>query len=165
MWGTLSNKRAGLPFTMAAGPHQHSHSRAWVLQNSWPHFTVSDSRLPQPGGPGSHIYIPEKQGGPVIPPGTDFPFHCLLQFAGLQSRHKTQFLTVSLTAVVALPRNGLGVVTSLPNHQPHNGQWCSSFVITSYWYTTQLLQYNKAPASYSQVTMPKVLASLATESF
>jgi hypothetical protein len=25
---------------------------------------------PQSGGPGSHIYIPQKQGGPVIPPGT-----------------------------------------------------------------------------------------------
>jgi hypothetical protein len=31
------------------------------------HVTVSDSRLPQPGGPGPHIYIPQEQGGPVIP--------------------------------------------------------------------------------------------------
>jgi hypothetical protein len=27
-------------------------------------------RLPQPGGPGPRIYIPQEQGGPVIPPGT-----------------------------------------------------------------------------------------------
>jgi hypothetical protein len=33
---------------------------------SWRHFTVSDSRLPQPGGPGPRIYNPQKQGGPVI---------------------------------------------------------------------------------------------------
>jgi hypothetical protein len=84
-------------------------------------------KSPQPGGPGSHIYIPEEQGGPVIAPGTDFPFHCLLQLAGLQSRYanrpprselilclsspyitlaqitqKTPFLTVSLTAVAAV---------------------------------------------------------------
>jgi hypothetical protein len=27
----------------------------------------SHLRLPQPGGPGSHIYIPQEQGGPVTP--------------------------------------------------------------------------------------------------
>jgi hypothetical protein len=27
-------------------------------------------RLPQPGGPGPRIYISQRQGGPVIPPGT-----------------------------------------------------------------------------------------------
>jgi hypothetical protein len=32
----------------------------------------SHLRLPQPGGPGSRIYIPQEQGGPVIPPGTGF---------------------------------------------------------------------------------------------
>jgi hypothetical protein len=39
-------------------------------------------RLPQPGGPGSRIYIPQEQGGPVIPPGTGFPFCRLLRLAG-----------------------------------------------------------------------------------
>jgi hypothetical protein len=34
------------------------------------HFTVSDLRLPQLGGPGPCIYIPQEEGGPVIPPGT-----------------------------------------------------------------------------------------------
>jgi hypothetical protein len=29
---------------------------------------------PQPGGPGLHIYIPWRLGGPVIPPGTGYPF-------------------------------------------------------------------------------------------
>jgi hypothetical protein len=36
------------------------------------HVTVSDLRLPQPGGPSPCIYIPQEQGGPVIPPGTGF---------------------------------------------------------------------------------------------
>jgi hypothetical protein len=31
---------------------------------------LSHLRLPQPGRPGSRIYIPQEQGGPVIPPGT-----------------------------------------------------------------------------------------------
>jgi hypothetical protein len=38
------------------------------------HILLSDLRLLQPGGPGPHIYIPQEQGGPVIPPGTGFPF-------------------------------------------------------------------------------------------
>jgi hypothetical protein len=38
------------------------------------HILLSQLRLPQPGGPGSRIYIPQEQGGPVIPPGTGFPF-------------------------------------------------------------------------------------------
>jgi hypothetical protein len=59
----------GLSFTTAAGPRQRSHSQVRVLQD-YPHFTVSDSRLSQPGGPGPHIYIPQEPGGPVIPPGT-----------------------------------------------------------------------------------------------
>jgi hypothetical protein len=29
---------------------------------------------PQPGRPGLHIYIPWRRGGPVIPPGTEYPF-------------------------------------------------------------------------------------------
>jgi hypothetical protein len=34
------------------------------------HTLLSHLRLSQPGGPGSRIYIPQEQGGPVIPPGT-----------------------------------------------------------------------------------------------
>jgi hypothetical protein len=44
-------------------------------------------RLPQLGGPGSLIYIPQEQGGPVIPPGTGFPFRRLLRLAGLRWRY------------------------------------------------------------------------------
>jgi hypothetical protein len=36
------------------------------------HILLSHLRLPQPGGPGSRIYILEEQGGPVIPPGPGF---------------------------------------------------------------------------------------------
>jgi hypothetical protein len=39
----------GLSFTIAAGP-RHRSPQVRVPQDSWPHFTVSDSRLPQPGG-------------------------------------------------------------------------------------------------------------------
>jgi hypothetical protein len=60
-------RRTGLSFTVAAGPRQHSHSHVWVQRDSWPYFTVSDSRLSQPGGPGPRIYIPQEQGGLVVP--------------------------------------------------------------------------------------------------
>jgi hypothetical protein len=60
----LSDERMGLQFTVAAGPHQRSHSQVRLLRDLWPHFTVSNSRLPQPGGPGPRIYILQKQGCP-----------------------------------------------------------------------------------------------------
>jgi hypothetical protein len=59
LWGALSYMSTGVPFTISAGPCQHSHSWVQVLWDSWPHFTVSDSTPPQPGGPGPCIYIPQ----------------------------------------------------------------------------------------------------------
>jgi hypothetical protein len=47
---------------------------------------------PQPGGPGLCIYVPQWQSGPVIPPGTGFPFRRFLQFGGLPPHEaKVQF--------------------------------------------------------------------------
>jgi hypothetical protein len=63
--------------------------RVRVPLDSWPYFTVSDSRLLEPGGPGARIYIPQRQGGPVITPGTGIPFHGPLPFARLQCRYST----------------------------------------------------------------------------
>jgi hypothetical protein len=39
-----------LSFTIVAGPRQRSHSQVRVLRDSLPYFTVSDSRVTQPGG-------------------------------------------------------------------------------------------------------------------
>jgi hypothetical protein len=50
----------GVPFKIAAGPRQCSHSRVRVPRNSY--ITVSDSRLPKPGGPGPDIYVPQALG-------------------------------------------------------------------------------------------------------
>jgi hypothetical protein len=44
--GALSDERTDLPFTIAAGPHQRSHSRVRDPRDSQPYFTLSDSRLP-----------------------------------------------------------------------------------------------------------------------
>jgi hypothetical protein len=74
MWGTVSDDRRGLSFTVAAGPRQHSYSRVRVPRVSRPYFTVSDSRLPKPDGPGPRIYIVQEWDGPVTAPGTGFYF-------------------------------------------------------------------------------------------
>jgi hypothetical protein len=79
----------GLSFTVTAGPRQRSHSQVQVPLDSWPHFTVSDSRLPQPGWPGPRIYIPHEQGGLVIPPGTGFFFRRLLRLSGVRWKYST----------------------------------------------------------------------------
>jgi hypothetical protein len=47
-----------------------------VAQNPQPYFTVS-SEILQPGGRGSRIYIPQEQGDPVIPPGTDVDYRMI----------------------------------------------------------------------------------------
>jgi hypothetical protein len=62
----------GLSFTIAAGPRQRSHSQVRIPRDWWPHFTVSDSRLPQSGGPGPRIYIPQEHSGPVITPASGY---------------------------------------------------------------------------------------------
>jgi hypothetical protein len=45
------------------------------------HNLLSRLRLPQPRAPVSRIYIPQEQGGPIVPPGTGFPLRRLLRFA------------------------------------------------------------------------------------
>jgi hypothetical protein len=86
---TLSEERMGLLYTIAADPRKRSLSQVRVPRDSWPHFIVSDSRLPQPGGPGPRIYMPQEQDDPVIPPGTGFHFRRLLRLAGLRRRYST----------------------------------------------------------------------------
>jgi hypothetical protein len=86
MWGVLSDERAGLSFTIAALSCRCSHSLVWVPRDSWPYFTVSDSRLPQHGGPGPRIYSPKEQSGSIMPPGTGFHFRRFLRLAGLRWR-------------------------------------------------------------------------------
>jgi hypothetical protein len=46
MWSALSDERTGLSFTISPGPRHHSHFRVRVPRDSWPYFTVWDSRLP-----------------------------------------------------------------------------------------------------------------------
>jgi hypothetical protein len=83
----LSDERTCLSFIIAADPRQRSHSRVRVPRDSWPRFTVPDSRQPQTWRQGPRAYIPQEQGGPVIPPGTGFPFRRLLRLHSLRWRY------------------------------------------------------------------------------
>jgi hypothetical protein len=73
-WGTSMTRGwvCNLLVQLLLGLCQNSHSRVEVPQNSRP-ILPSHLRLPQPGGPGPRIYIPQEQGGLVIPPGTGLP--------------------------------------------------------------------------------------------
>jgi hypothetical protein len=61
----------------------------WISQQ-WFFYRARSSTLcptPQSGGPGPYIYVPQWQRGPVIPPGTGFPFRHLLRLAGRRWRY------------------------------------------------------------------------------
>jgi hypothetical protein len=98
----------GVSFAVVPGPRQRSHSQFRVLRGSWPHFTITDSTFPQPGGPGLRIYILQEEGGPVIPPGTGFPFRRLLTLAGLRWRYSNPTCPLWMHIVPLItPRHGL----------------------------------------------------------
>jgi hypothetical protein len=50
------------------------------------HALLSHLRLSQPVGSGSRIYIPQEQGGPVIPPDPGLPLRRLLRLASYGSQ-------------------------------------------------------------------------------
>jgi hypothetical protein len=73
-----------LSFTIAAGARQRSHSQVQVPRGSWPHFTVSDTKLSQSGGP---VFIsPRNRVTHLYPLGTGFPFRRSLRLAELRWR-------------------------------------------------------------------------------
>jgi hypothetical protein len=57
-----------LSFTIVSGPRQRSHSLVWVPGDSWPHFTVSDSRLPPTWRARSPYLYPLGTGWPSYTP-------------------------------------------------------------------------------------------------
>jgi hypothetical protein len=72
----------GHPLSPEDGYVIYSAITYWLESHrTYTHVLLSHLR-PQPGGPGSHIYIPHKRDSPVILPGTGFRFRCLLRFAG-----------------------------------------------------------------------------------
>jgi hypothetical protein len=77
LWGALSDERTGSAICSVITHWSKFHR----TRN---HTLLPHLRLPQPGGPGSHLHIPQEQGGPVIHPCSGFPLRRLLQLAGLR---------------------------------------------------------------------------------
>jgi hypothetical protein len=73
LWGAQPDERRACNLLIQFAVTLRSKSR-----RTHDHILLSHLRLPQPGGPGPCIYIPQEQSGPVIPPGTGFPICCLL---------------------------------------------------------------------------------------
>jgi hypothetical protein len=73
-------------FTIVAAAIQCSHFSSQVPRESWSYCIVSDSTLPQPGGPGPRMYNPQEQDFPVISTNNGFPFRRLLPLAGQRWR-------------------------------------------------------------------------------
>jgi hypothetical protein len=124
MSGALSHEKMGLSFTIAAGLRQRKYSRVRVPWDSWPQITVSDSRLSQPGGPGPRTYIPQEQGGPVVSPGTGFPFHRLLRLAALRWRYSNRpphKVKVRVTLRLAVYRKS--VCLGVKPHETHDQRY------------------------------------------
>jgi hypothetical protein len=67
----------------------NTHWLVWCRTHD--HILLSHLRLPQPGGPGPCIYIPQEQGGPVIPPGTAYS----TIFSKSRSRYHWQSVSMS----------------------------------------------------------------------
>jgi hypothetical protein len=75
----------GLPLWRGDGSAIFSVITQWSESSrTHNHTLLSHLRLPQPGRPGSSIYIPQEQGGPVIPPSIVFPLCRFLRLAGLR---------------------------------------------------------------------------------
>jgi hypothetical protein len=65
-----------------------------VSGDSWPDFTVSNMRLPQPGGPGSCIYFFQEQLSPVMLPSRPLSLsnlHDISIVLYIQYTYKTSF--------------------------------------------------------------------------
>jgi hypothetical protein len=66
----------GVSFSLPPSQYAPIPRLIWKFRdnNSFLVWGFSPTPNPQPGGPGLHIYIPWRLGGPVIPPGTEYPF-------------------------------------------------------------------------------------------
>jgi hypothetical protein len=91
--GTLLSESCGL--VSVGRPHwREDGSAVFSAINQWSESRrtrnqslLSHLRLSQLGGPDSRIYIPQEQGGLVIPSGNGFLLRRLLRLAGLRWRY------------------------------------------------------------------------------
>jgi hypothetical protein len=101
-------RRTGLPFTIAAGSRQRTHSWDQVQRDSWPYFTVSDSRLPQHGGPGPRIFIPRNWVTQLYPQILGSLFVAVFDSQGYGGGIRTRLHVSMASVILGLSLYGLG---------------------------------------------------------
>jgi hypothetical protein len=109
MGGALSDERTGLLFTIAAGPRQRIHSRVRVPWDSWPYFTVSDSRLPFSSPPTTRRAT---VFGPASTRDSRYidsarTYRKLVSHIRMRGADHTENITPSIVAKASLPRRCL----------------------------------------------------------
>jgi hypothetical protein len=85
------------------------------------HILLSHLRLSQPGGPGPCIYIPQEHGGPVIPPGTGFPFVASYNSQGCSGGILTRLHTG--TDIALFPQRPFSRRYGGPLRRPTSSRW------------------------------------------
>jgi hypothetical protein len=130
MWGALSGERTGVSFTIAADPHQRSHSQVEVPWKMRPYFTVSDSRLPFLFPPMTHwamvgVFNPALCFITLKEPNRD---HCLQGIHSAYSSFKKSLPWICLQPFdqnhsntmfsMLLPSNGRLFLLDYPSFQP-----------------------------------------------
>jgi hypothetical protein len=83
-WPSLGDS-ARFVFNQTIGFHFFGFRNNHFLQSN----IVNLASNPQPGGPGLYIYVPQWQGGQVIPTGTGFPSRHLLRLEELSWRYSS----------------------------------------------------------------------------
>jgi hypothetical protein len=92
-----------LSFTIAPGTRQYSHLRFRILRDSWPSFTVSDSRLLQSGGLGFHIYTPQNRVAQLYPQAPGSLFVASYDLQGYGGSFRTRLHAVWLRLIRFAP--------------------------------------------------------------
>jgi hypothetical protein len=116
---TLSEERTRMSFIISVGLRQRSHSQVWAPRDSWPYFTVLDSRLPQTGGLGPRIHIPAERGWPGYNPGHWVPFSSPVVYLTLESESESDSYVATDGLSASLSRNKAPIWVFLWRN------WCS----------------------------------------
>jgi hypothetical protein len=93
MWGALSHEMTGLPYTVAPGRLQRSHSRGRSPVGLVTYVTLLDSRLPQPGRPGPVFISPKNRVVQLYPQALGSHFVAFYDTQGCCGGIRTRFDT------------------------------------------------------------------------
>jgi hypothetical protein len=151
---STSSSLAKLPFLSHSLSQKIAPYCIWfsLLSTSWQIFlqskVVSLASNPQPGGLGPCIYVPLRQGGPVITSGTGFPFCRLLRLTEL--RWSYSHAASTLTQLNHLNKNYTSMcsVNVWANIVPHDSVSFLQQNLSENGYSCKLLHTGENPTGH-----------------